>query len=88
MTSTAYTATTTIAAIVSGFPHPILTPIATMTTEPTYSTLRITQTQLNANAASVHSNTRDGIHGHIVLMLPPPEFAVLTPVQCLTPHPS
>ena len=78
MTSNAaYTSPASTGTVASSFPHPTLTPIATSTTEPTYSTLRIAQTQLNANATSIHSNAGDGIHGHIVLVLPPAEFAVL-----------
>ena len=78
MTSNAaYTSPASTGTIASSFPHPTLTPIATSTMEPTYSTLCIAQTQLNANAASIHSNAGDRIHGHIVLMLPPADFTVL-----------
>ena len=78
MTSSyAFTITATTAATAKGFPHPTLSPPITMsTTEPTCESLRNAQTQLNANAASVHSNSGGGRHGHLVLTMPPAEFAL------------
>ena len=78
MTSShAFTATTASTTTAKGFPHPILSPIATTTQEPTYKSLRLAQMQFNANASSVHSNSGGGSHGHLVLTMPPAEFALL-----------
>ena len=78
MTSSyAFTATTVSSATVKGFPHPVLSPITTSTQEPNYESLRKAQTQLNANASSVHSNSGGGRIGHLVLTMPPAEFALL-----------
>ena len=78
MTSSyAFTATTAGASTAKGFPHPVLSPIATSTQEPNYESLRKAQTQLSANSSSVHSNSRGGRNGHLVLTMPPAEFALL-----------
>ena len=84
MTSShAYTATAAGATTAKGFPHPVLSPIATTTQEPTYESLRQAQTQSNANASSVHSNSGGGSHGHLVLTMPPAEYALLPNVVAL-----
>ena len=74
-----YTFTTTAAGTTTakGFPHPVLSPITTSTQEPMYESLCQAQMQLNANSSSVHSNTRGGCYGHLVLTMPPAEFALL-----------
>ena len=63
--STVLTATS----ITASFPIPVLSHIATVTSPPTYATIRLTQTQLNSNAITVPSYAGDGIHGHLALTL-------------------
>ena len=79
MTSSyAFTATTAGTATAKGFSHPTLSPpITTSTTELTYESLHNAQTQLNANAASVHFNSRGRHHVHLMLTMPPAEFTLL-----------
>jgi hypothetical protein len=66
----------TAAAITASFPHPILHPIATITSPPTYATIRAAQTQLNANATTVPSYAGDGIHGHLALTLKTADYKI------------
>ncbi|KAI2493163.1 hypothetical protein MHU86_21386 [Fragilaria crotonensis] len=66
--------TLTAASITASFPNPILSPIATVTSPPTYATIRLAQTQLNANATTVPSYAGDGIHGHLALTLLPAAY--------------
>ena len=68
--STGLTATS----ITASFPIPVLTPIATLTSPPTYATIRLAQTQLNSNATTVPSYAGDGIHGHLALTLTPAAY--------------
>jgi hypothetical protein len=71
-------ATLTAASITASFPNPILSPIATVTSPPTYATIRLAQTQLNANATTVPSYAGDGIHGHLALTLLPAAYLLLS----------
>jgi len=87
MSSYAFTATAAGTTTAKGFPHPVLSPIATSTQEPTYESLRQAQTQLNANASSVHSNSGGGRFGHLVLTMPPAEFALLPNIVAFIPPP-
>lgn len=66
--------TLTAASITASFPNPIISPIATVTSPPTYATIRLAQTQLNANATTVPSYAGDGIHGHLALTLLPAAY--------------
>ena len=50
--------------IVDGFPHPTINPVLVM---PTFATIADTNLQLNANAASVHSNLGNGQLGLLSL---------------------
>jgi hypothetical protein len=68
---------TTDSNITVNFPTPELTPIASDTTPPTYTTLQVLQKELNANAASVHSNAGGGLHGHLALTMTPAEYLVI-----------
>ena len=70
--------TLTSASITASFPTPILTPIATLTSPPTYATIRLAQTQLNANATTVPSYAGDGIHGHLSLTLLPAAYLLIS----------
>jgi hypothetical protein len=60
------------------YPHPVISPIAEGTNRPTYASLLLAQTQINANAKSVHSSDGTGVHGHLVLTMAPPEFLEMT----------
>jgi hypothetical protein len=66
------------ASISQSFPITTLPPIATINSRPSYASLRIAQTELNSNAASVHSNSGGGQHGHLVLTISPAEFRTIT----------
>ena len=70
--------TLTAASITASFPNPILSPIATVTSPPTYATIRLAQTQLNANATTVPSYAGDGIHGHLALTLTPTAYLLIS----------
>jgi hypothetical protein len=83
MTSTSLS---TASSITAYFPTPIITPLASATTgQPTYATLRVAQTQLNGNAASIPSHSGDGIHGHLALTLTPEQYLALTGVEFVPP---
>jgi hypothetical protein len=55
--------------LTAAFPHPILNPLCDSLSGPTCSTIYAAKLQLNANAASVHSNSGNGIHGHLALTI-------------------
>lgn len=57
------------------FPTPVLQPIATNITKPTYFTIRRAQLKLNGNAISVPSLTGGRRLGHLYLIISPAEFA-------------
>jgi hypothetical protein len=68
------------------FPSTTLTPIADSQNRPPYASLRVTQTELNGNTASVHSNLGDGLRSHLALTIPQNEYLVLTNnVQFIAP---
>jgi hypothetical protein len=76
----------TASSITASFPTPIITPLASATTgQPTYATIRMAQTQLNGNAASIPSHSGDGVHGHLALTIAPAEYLLLTGVAFLPP---
>jgi hypothetical protein len=77
--------TTSFTSVTSSFLHPTITPIADHTSRPTYATLRKAQTQLNANASSVPSYGGGGLHGHLTLTMPAPEYLLLTGVAFVAP---
>ena len=64
--------------ITSGFPFPTISPIATIGTTPSYTTLTIAQRELTANAFTVRTADGTGLHGHIVLVTTPAAFVTLT----------
>lgn len=66
------------AALLSLFPIPVLTPVATSTSVPTYASLQVVQTELNSNATAIHSTGGDGRFGHLVLTMQPAKYATLT----------
>jgi hypothetical protein len=57
------------------FARPDLTPI---TGEPTNSSLKLLQAELNANAISIPSNRGGGAHGHLSLIQSPANYLFLT----------
>ena len=61
--------------ITNQFPFLQLTPIMG---PPTYKTIRELNTQLSANAASIHSNLSDGKLGLVFLMVTPAVYATLS----------
>ena len=74
----------------AAFPYPKLTPIATSASgPPTYASIKLAQTELNGNAASVPSTGGDGILGHLALTVTPAQYnlrsagnvAFIAPVQ-------
>lgn len=71
--------------ITANFPTPVLTLIASATTPPTYHSLRLLQKEINANAASVHSNDGGGLHGHLALTISAADYLVLAGVAFIPP---
>ena len=63
-----------VSTIVDSFPIPELSTIADLSNKPTYHTLLQAQNELNTNAASVDTTQGTGIHGLLVLTMPPNEF--------------
>jgi hypothetical protein len=60
---------TTIAPYDFDLPHPVLTKTGNTNTEPNFATILITHVEFNANAASIYSTRRDGVHGHLTLTI-------------------
>jgi hypothetical protein len=60
------------------FPSPVLTPLGENGTRPTFRSIQLLQSELNANAASVHSDRGTGMHGHLILTMDPTSFATIT----------
>ena len=63
-----------VSTIVDSFPIPELSIIGDLSNKPTYHTLLLAQTELNTNAASIDTTQGTGIHGLLVLTMPPTEF--------------
>jgi hypothetical protein len=63
--------------VTANFPFPELTTFADATTPPTFTSLRILQRELNANATSVHSKDGGGAHGHLTLTVPPARYMAI-----------
>ena len=63
-----------VSTIVDSFPIPELSTIGDLSNKPTYHTILQAQTELNTNAASVDTTQGTGIHGLLVLTMPPDEF--------------
>jgi hypothetical protein len=51
------------------FPHPVLTKIGDLNTEPTFALILVAHVELNANAASIYSARGDGLQGHLTLTI-------------------
>ena len=71
--------------ILANFPTAVLTPIASLTSPPTYLSLETAQRELNANAASVHSYGGGGRHGHLALTIAPAAYLALATVPFVPP---
>jgi hypothetical protein len=67
--------------LTNAFPHPIITPICDTLSAPTYSTINAAQLQLNANAASIHSNSGDGIQDHLSLTITTAAYTAISTGQ-------
>jgi hypothetical protein len=72
------TMATTTNNITLDFPTTTITPITDSQSHPLYASLRVTQTELNGSAASVHSNLGNGLHGHLALTILTTKYLVLT----------
>jgi hypothetical protein len=70
---------------IASFPTKTLPPIADTRSRPTYASLRLAQTELNGNAASVHSNLGGGLHGHLALTLSDEDYLFETGVVFAKP---
>jgi hypothetical protein len=67
------------------FPHPELTNI---TSEPTSSSLRFLQRELNANARQIHSTRGGGVNGHLRLVMTEADYFARAQVNFVVPqHP-
>jgi hypothetical protein len=51
------------------FPHPVLTKIGDLNTEPTFTSILVAHVELNANTASIYSARGDGLQGHLALTI-------------------
>jgi hypothetical protein len=51
------------------FPHPVLTKIGDLNTEPTFASILVAHVELNANAVSIYSARGDGLQGHLALTI-------------------
>lgn len=60
------------------FPFSVITPIAEGSADPTFASLQLAQSQLNANARSVHTSAGTGLHGHMVLTMQPDIYLATT----------
>jgi hypothetical protein len=64
--------------VTKSFTTTILTPIATSRNRPTYASIKLAQSELNGNAASVHTNLGGGLHGHLALTIPSAKYLTLS----------
>ena len=72
-----------IDSIIESFPHPTIPPITGL---PTYDTIAGFLRQLNANAASVHSERGGGLLGHLALTVSPAVYTTLSNVVFNPPN--
>ena len=73
--------------IVSTFPHAAILGTHAPGTEPTYDSLHLAITQLNANAASIPTDGGNGLLGHLVLTVGDTAYAALSTVNVAHPAP-
>ena len=69
----------------ANFPVPSLTPLGTLTEQPTYLTIEMAQKKLNANAISVHSYDGGGLNRHLTLTVTPAAYLVIAGVNYMPP---
>lgn len=60
------------------FPYGVISPLCEDGAAPTFASLQLAQSQLNANAKSVYTSTSIGGHGHQVLVMQPARFIIIT----------
>jgi hypothetical protein len=63
-------------AITANFPSPVITDLGSTHTDPTYETIQVVQVQLNADTASIHSDCRDGVNGHLAITTTAADYAL------------
>ena len=68
--------------IVEGFPFQNINPIVG---SPNYGKIAEVHLKLNSNAASVHSNLRNGTLGLLYLTLPPAIYSILSATTVVVP---
>ena len=74
------------AAFLANFPAPSLTPIVTLSSQPTYLTIENAQHELNANAISVHSYEGGGLNtSHLALTVTPGQYLEIAGVPFVPP---
>jgi hypothetical protein len=73
------------ASVIANFPNQTLTPFATESVPPTFSSLQLLQLELNENAASVHSSRGGGQHGHLTLTIAPATYLAHVGVAFVVP---
>ena len=59
------------------FEYPVLTRIHH---RPDYRSLKILKDEIKANAASIYSDLGGGTHGHLGMVLKPPEYGHVLPI--------
>jgi histidinol-phosphate/aromatic aminotransferase/cobyric acid decarboxylase-like protein len=72
-----------INSIIESFPHPTIPPIIGL---PTYEAIANFLRLLNANAASVHSESGGGLLGHLTLTVSPAVYTTLSAVPFVRPN--
>jgi hypothetical protein len=77
--------TTTASVAAANFPNQQLTPFATSSAPPTFSSLQLLQLELNENAASVHSIEGGGLYGHLCLTITNAEYLICATVPFVVP---
>ena len=71
-----------IDSIIDAFPHSV---IPSIQGTPTYETISSINELLNANAASVHSDSGDGVHGLLILTVSTTTFEAISTAPFETP---
>jgi hypothetical protein len=64
--------------VTKSFTTAIISPIATSRARPSYASLQQAQSELNGNAASVHTNLGGGLHDHLTLAISEAEYLTLS----------
>jgi hypothetical protein len=75
-------AATSVESFIESFPHPIIPLIEGL---PTYESITDVTVLLNTNAASIHSELRDGQLGHLASTISPAVYATLLAIPFVAP---